>query len=124
MANRYVLRRLVVRTAALLADRGGPQADVRQALGLVTLEDGWIGDGYGKETAEGERAQQVFGDAGLTLDPTYTAKAGAALLGHRTTANLSPTLLNMAGSSAERFGMADPNLQDLDQTGPLTELLA
>ena len=33
------------------------------------------------------------------------------------------TLLNLAGSRAERFGMADPNLKDLDQIGPLDELL-
>jgi hypothetical protein len=38
--------------------------------------------------------------------------------------NLYTTFLNLAGSKAERFGMADPNLKDLDQTGPLTELLA
>ena len=41
-----------------------------------------------------------------------------------TTANLYTTFLNIAGHPAERFGMADPNLKDLDQTGPLTELLA
>ena len=31
---------------------------------------------------------------------------------------------NFLYAIAERFGMADPNLKDLDQTGPLTELLA
>lgn len=54
----------------------------------------------------------------------YIDYPGYAQVGHRTTANLFTTLLNIAGSQAERFGMADPNLKDLDQTGPLTELLA
>jgi hypothetical protein len=34
------------------------------------------------------------------------------------------TLLQLAGSKRESFGMADPNLKDLDQHGPLAELLA
>jgi hypothetical protein len=54
----------------------------------------------------------------------YVDYPGYGQLGHRTTANLYTTFLNLAGSRAERFGMADPNLKDLDQTGPLTELLA
>lgn len=54
----------------------------------------------------------------------YIDYPGYGQLGHRTTANLYTTFLNIAGSSAERFGMADPNLKDLDQTGPLSELLA
>ena len=49
---------------------------------------------------------------------------GYGMLGHRTAANLYTTFLNIAGNNAERFGMADPNLKDLDQTGPLAELLA
>jgi hypothetical protein len=53
----------------------------------------------------------------------YVDYPGYGQLGHRTTANLFTTLLNLAGSKVERFGMADPNLKDLDQTGPLTELL-
>ena len=54
----------------------------------------------------------------------YVDYPGYAQPGHRTTANLYTTFLNLAGSSAERFGVADPNLKDLDQTGPLEELLA
>ncbi len=67
----------------------------------------------------------MLGDAGGKLKAgRYVDYPGYGLLGHRTTANLYTTLLNLAGSPAERFGMADPNLKDLDQTGPLTELLA
>ncbi len=43
---------------------------------------------------------------------------------HRTTANMYVTLLQLAGSSQESFGVADPGLKDLDQHGPLSELFA
>lgn len=44
--------------------------------------------------------------------------------GHRTTANMFVTLLQLAGSSRTSFGQADPGLKDFDQHGPLEELLA
>ena len=67
----------------------------------------------------------LLGDAGGRLKTgRYVDYPGYAQLGHRTTASLYTTLLNCAGSKAERFGVADPNLRDLDQTGPLSELLA
>jgi hypothetical protein len=44
--------------------------------------------------------------------------------GHRTLANLYCTLLHVVGKPAPGFGIADPALRDLDQTGPLAELLA
>lgn len=44
--------------------------------------------------------------------------------GHRTTANMYVTLLQLAGSSRTSFGQADPGLKDFDQHGPLEELLA
>ncbi len=43
--------------------------------------------------------------------------------GHRTTANMYVTLLQLAGSSRTSFGTPDPGLKDLDQHGPLEELL-
>lgn len=67
----------------------------------------------------------VLGDAGGRLKAgRYIDYPGYGHLGHRTTGNFYTTLLNIAGSRAERFGMADPNLKDLDQTGPLVEWLA
>jgi len=67
----------------------------------------------------------VLGNAGGKLKSgRYVDYPGYGHLGHRTIGNLYTTFLQLAGSSAERFGMADPNLKDLDQTGPLTELLA
>jgi hypothetical protein len=50
--------------------------------------------------------------------PRYGAKD------HRTLANLYCTLLHAAGKPRDQFGVADPGLRDIDQTGPVTELLA
>ena len=67
----------------------------------------------------------MLGNAGGKLKSgRYIDYPGYGQLGHRTTANLYTTFLNVAGSPAERFGMLDPNLKDLDQSGPLTELLS
>ncbi len=44
--------------------------------------------------------------------------------GHRTMANLYCTLLHAAGKPRDRFGVADPGLKDVDQTGVVAELLA
>jgi hypothetical protein len=54
----------------------------------------------------------------------YVDYPGYGRKGHRTTANLYVTLLQLAGSRRESFGVADPSLKDLDQHGPLLELLA
>ena len=43
--------------------------------------------------------------------------------GHRTTANLFTSLLHAAGAPRDRFGLEDTSLADLDQSGPLEELL-
>jgi hypothetical protein len=67
----------------------------------------------------------VIGDMGGKLKAgRYIDYPGYGHHGHRTTANLYVTLLQLAGSSRESFGMADPGLKDLDQHGPLTEWLA
>lgn len=45
--------------------------------------DDEVGDGYGIPTDASREATDLFGRlAGLVLDPTYTSKAGAALIGH------------------------------------------
>jgi hypothetical protein len=43
---------------------------------------------------------------------------------HRTMANLFCTLLHAAGKPRDKFGVADPGLKDIDQSGPISELLA
>ena len=67
----------------------------------------------------------VFGDMqGKLRTGRYVDYPGYGQPGHRTTANMYVTLLNLAGSSRDHFGVADPNLKDFDQYGPLAELLA
>ncbi len=46
------------------------------------LDRRWLGRGYGWETAEGAAAAREAESVGLTLEPTYTAKAFAAALDH------------------------------------------
>jgi 1-aminocyclopropane-1-carboxylate deaminase/D-cysteine desulfhydrase-like pyridoxal-dependent ACC family enzyme len=64
----YVLRRRGVSVA--------PSRMVR----ALKIEDGFVGAGYGHATAESEQASELARSFGLELEPTYTAKAFAALL--------------------------------------------
>ena len=58
-----------------LADR------VRDVAGGVLVTDDFMGAGYGMATPGGEEASRVFGaQAGVVLDPVYTAKAAAAMI--------------------------------------------
>ncbi len=81
VTNERALARLVSRTLAHLRKAGLASAPRRAAvLRLVTIRHGFLGDGYGHETAAGREAAALFRDAGLILDPTYTAKAAAGML--------------------------------------------
>jgi D-cysteine desulfhydrase family pyridoxal phosphate-dependent enzyme len=52
------------------------------ASARIEVDDGWVGGGYGVPTAESTDAiDLVARSEGLFLDPTYTAKAMAALIG-------------------------------------------
>lgn len=67
----------------------------------------------------------VIGNMGGKLrSGRYLDYPGYGRKQHRTTANMYLTLLHLAGVKRDTFGVADPNLKDIDQTGPLTELLA
>jgi len=67
----------------------------------------------------------VIGNMGGRLKSgRYIDYPGYGLPGHRTTANMYLTLLHLAGAPRETFGMADATLKDLNQHGPLDELLA
>lgn len=52
----------------------------RQWERRLVIDDRQIGDGYGRPTSAGARATEIAEAHGLTLDPTYTAKAFAATL--------------------------------------------
>jgi D-cysteine desulfhydrase len=72
--------RLAHRTLRLLAAHGValPPAP---AAGTLKLERGWLGPGYGRSTPESEQAMELLEREQVMLDPVYTAKAVAALLG-------------------------------------------
>lgn len=46
----------------------------------IAWQDDYYGDGYGVPSEEGDAATELFAGAGITLEPTYTAKAAAAAL--------------------------------------------
>jgi 1-aminocyclopropane-1-carboxylate deaminase/D-cysteine desulfhydrase-like pyridoxal-dependent ACC family enzyme len=75
--------------AARLAARLLLARCLRQAEGIdrraghraLTLDERFVGRGYGYATVEGDEAARLAAEhAGLTLDPTYTAKTFAAAL--------------------------------------------
>jgi hypothetical protein len=88
---------------------------------IVYLSDG----AEGHHSRCWEWPMVVIGDLGGKLKTgRYVDYPGYGRKGHRTTANLYLTLLHLAGAKRDTFGMPDPALKDLDQTGPLAELLA
>lgn len=87
---------------------------------IVYLSDG----AEGHHSRCWEWPMVVIGNMGGKLKSgRYLDYPGYGRQGHRTTANLYLTLLHLAGATRDSFGMPDPSLKDLDQTGPLTELL-
>jgi D-cysteine desulfhydrase len=73
---------LANRAADLLRRRGAALPPNLLKPSDVTVVSDWLGPGYGHHTAAGERAQALLAETeDLTLDPTYTAKTMAAVLG-------------------------------------------
>lgn len=97
ITNERTLANLVHGAAALLA-RAGVAPPVERALAAVELCHGQIGRGYGWETDGSRFAMEAFGEAGLRLDGTYTAKAAAELLAR---AEEGPVLFVHTLSAAE-----------------------
>lgn len=88
---------------------------------IVYLSDG----AEGHHSRCWEWPMVVIGDMGGKLKTgRYVDYPGYGHKGHRTTANMYLTLLHLAGATRDTFGVPDPNLKALDQTGPLSELLA
>ena len=71
---------LMVKTYEFLQQRGASIPDI--ALPGIRLEEGFYGQGYGHPSREGQDATELFGLAGIKLEPTYTAKTAAAVLRH------------------------------------------
>lgn len=75
-------RRLIAAVDPATADRPLPAVDLR---------DDWYGNGYGEPSAAGDRATATAAADGVTLEPTYSAKAFAAFL-ERRAAGVAPVL--------------------------------
>jgi hypothetical protein len=120
------IRRFHTRQIAQLATR---LQQVREGDGtmldntlIVYLSDS--GDGHHPNLYEwpmvllGNLAGQLKPGGRYLQFPRYQSR------NHRTTASLYLTLLHAAGRPRDRFGVADPGLRDVDQPGPIQELLA
>ncbi|MEV6215334.1 pyridoxal-phosphate dependent enzyme [Nocardia sp. NPDC051833] len=74
------LLRSARRTAALLRARGARLPELTLSADRLILVEDQLGAGYGHPTAQGARAEALAAEAGLHLEPVYTAKAMAATL--------------------------------------------
>lgn len=82
---------LARRTAGLLLRRGLRSPPPLPSPADVRVLDRWLGAGYGQPTRKGERALHLLAEAeGLALEPSYTAKAAAALIDLRQRGELPP----------------------------------
>jgi D-cysteine desulfhydrase len=75
------IRVVVTEVAGRMLARLELPADVRPEN--IVIDDAYIGEGYEIPTAESEEATRLFARTeGILLDPVYTSKVGAALIGH------------------------------------------
>jgi 1-aminocyclopropane-1-carboxylate deaminase/D-cysteine desulfhydrase-like pyridoxal-dependent ACC family enzyme len=81
LANPFRLKRLVYKAEGLLRakERRFPEVAAR-AFASIELDHVEFGKGYGKPTPSSEAAAHLADREGITLDPTYTSKALAALV--------------------------------------------
>jgi D-cysteine desulfhydrase len=75
------LLKLARRTRSLLERRGAPAGQPAIESSALEVVRGWMGEGYGHHTPDGDAAVALADDAeGLRLEHVYTGKALAALL--------------------------------------------
>jgi D-cysteine desulfhydrase len=80
VADNPGLRLTIVGQALHALRKQGVPIDRRRLWRALRIERGFVGKGYGQAVSEGDRAMEVARSFGLSLDPTYTAKAFAAVL--------------------------------------------
>lgn len=80
VTNTWALRRLAGATTRLLERVGVAVPPATEVLRRIAINHDQVGRGYGYETAAGREAAELFAHGGITLDQTYTAKAGAELI--------------------------------------------
>lgn len=114
--------------AGLIADLAAKLAAVREGDGTLLDRTAivWISDsGEAHHPRLYDWPVVVLGDMGgrLRTGGRFLALPPYGKVGHRTLANFHLTLLEAAGVRRETFGVADLKLRDLDQKGPVGELL-
>lgn len=78
---RPAVRRLARAVTQRIARESGERDAARVRLYGLRIEAGWLGPGFGRESAAGSKAQAIVEDLeGLHLDPVYTAKSMSALI--------------------------------------------
>jgi 1-aminocyclopropane-1-carboxylate deaminase/D-cysteine desulfhydrase-like pyridoxal-dependent ACC family enzyme len=80
VAPNPMLRAIITGQALYALWRQGRPVHVWQALDCLEIESELVGAGYGHAIPRGEAASTLARSFGLTLEPTYTAKAFAAAL--------------------------------------------
>lgn len=89
----YVLR-LARAVLHRIARDGGEREVSRVKLGGLRIDRRWVGPGLGRASEEGEAAAAVVQNLeGLHLDPVYTAKSMAALMGLARAGEISGPML-------------------------------
>lgn len=89
ITNVPITVRLANRAGQLLKDAGVHDVPKLRNADITLLHD-YIGKGYGEPTREGlEAMRQVGTHEDLEIDPTYTAKAFAAIVGEQTRLELA-----------------------------------
>jgi D-cysteine desulfhydrase len=71
--------RVIAQAWGVLRGANDPSGPIRLGSRL-SVDDSWLGRGYGWATPEADEAARTAEILGLSLDPTYTAKAFAACL--------------------------------------------
>ncbi len=107
-ANSFFVAGLANKTLALLRRRGAAQDTDRLTQSDITIDHSFYGGTYGMPTPEGEEALATAANAGITLEPTYTAKTFAALLADlRNPSQEGPVLYWNTFSSADLSDLVD-----------------
>lgn len=107
----FSVARLANASARLLERRAGQKVP-RVRSSDVVVDAGWLGGGFGKPLAAGQEAMSMLEETeGLKLEPVYTAKTMAALIGAARRGALPKAVLYWhtynAVASAPQFGPED-----------------
>lgn len=102
--------RMVKETIAYAAERDPALSKWRLDRGRVRFQTRHLGGGYGFPTQAGAKAMRMFADElGYTLEPTYTAKAFAALMADAK---------RLAGKNVLFWNSQNTRFVDTDGVGP------